>query len=69
MGNRSSITYDQAPLAKALIKRKMPAKLTTDMKRLSTLNILRYLYKRHRAELWITGFWLVIACNIWIKLG
>lgn len=69
MGNRSSMTFEQAPLAKALIKRKMPAKLTHDMRRLSTLNILRFLYKRHRASVWITGFWLVIAFDIWVKLG
>lgn len=60
--------YEKAPIKK-LIKRKAVAKMTTDMSKLSTLNVLRYLYTRHRAEIWITGFWLLLAGNVWAKLG
>lgn len=55
--------------AKALIKRKAVAKLTTDMSKLSTLNIMRYLYKRHDASVWIFACMTTWAVIIWLKIG
>ncbi len=60
--------YEKAPIT-ALIKRKSVAKLTTDMSKLSSLNILRYLYKRHDTSVWIFACAMSWALIIWIKLG
>lgn len=61
--------YEKEPLRKALVKRKAMAKLTTDMTKLSSLNILRYLYKRHKADVWVVAFFGSWAVYAFIKLG
>lgn len=36
---------------------------------LKTNVLIRTLYRRYSVEIWATGFWLVIAFDIWYKLG
>lgn len=63
-----AMQYEKTPI-RPLAKSKGALKLTTDMTKLSTLNILRYLYRRHDTSVWIVLFWLSVAVAIFNKLG
>lgn len=64
-----AMEYEKTPFTRPLAKRKASLKMSTDMTKLGTFNIVRFLYRRHRADVWIAAFWSIVALDIWIKLG